>query len=803
MARFYRTILLPAILCLAFSLNAFSQSDSLKTSGGVGKVTGTAIDSTTGLPLISALVKLQEINDQLLKYTETDENGSFAFDSIPHGIYEVQIVKDTYEPLSKTIDVNSPLKDIGTLYLSKSITTEEITVEAQKPFMEIKDDKKIFNIENNILTQGKTAIDVLKTLPLVNVDAQDNIMLRGDSRIKILINGKENRVYANLRQIPADIIEKIELITTPSAKYEAEGVTGIINVILKKDKDSGYTGTLSLGGSTIDTYNSYGNFNFKASKFTFFSNLGVGTYKNVITNDSKREDFLYNPSVLTTNSTGNNKGNYLFGSQGAEYDLSEKSVIGTDFSINRYDGNNITDVTQQFMSDSLNYTDLFKNHSNYNGLSLNASLYFNNKFDSTGRELNFDLSYGKNDWKTKYKQEKLTSPLSLTNDNRDQISNTVTGQIDYIHPFSETVKMETGYKGSFEFNDNSLYSDSLDHNTNTFIELNKSQDFDYDNFINGFYMTMSKNFGAVSTKVGGRVEYTRTSFGPGSDNRTVRQYTDFFPSASLTYKLGGGFTSFQLSYSRRITRPSMWYLNPFVYVYNSQSISTGNPDLTPEYTNSIELAFNTFLGGLSISPDIYYKKTTDVITRYSYLTDTNTTVSTYNNSSELSSYGTDLVLGGQLFNFITFNASIGISRMNFSGTPGASLDNEGTSYSGNAYLSLPIGSLATLEMYYYRWGDRVTAQGTNRGKNYLTLGISKMFMDNKLRVNLNVNDVLANTGHPESYTNGVGYTQSYVNDFKQQSVSIYVSYSFGNTDKPQQKRRKKKTEQPQQPPEGN
>ena len=150
MARFYRTILLPAILCLAFSLNAFSQSDSLKTSGGVGKVTGTAIDSTTGLPLISALVKLQEINDQLLKYTETDENGSFAFDSIPHGIYEVQIVKDTYEPLSKTIDVNSPLKDIGTLYLSKSITTEEITVEAQKPFMEIKDDKKIFNIENNM-----------------------------------------------------------------------------------------------------------------------------------------------------------------------------------------------------------------------------------------------------------------------------------------------------------------------------------------------------------------------------------------------------------------------------------------------------------------------------------------------------------------------------------------------------------------------------------------------------------------------------------------------------------------------------
>ena len=311
---------------------------------------------------------------------------------------------------------------------------------------------------------------------------------------------------------------------------------------------------------------------------------------------------MYNPSVLTSNSTGNNKGNYLFGSQGMEYDVSDKSVIGTDFSINRYDGTNITDLTQQYSSDSLNYTDLFKNYSDYNGLSINASLYYNNKFDSTGRELNLDLSYGKNDWKTKYKEERLNSPFSLTNDNRDQISNTVNGQIDYTQPFSETMKLETGYKGTFGFNDNSLYSDSLDHSSNTFIKLDKSQDFDYDNFVNGFYTTLSKSFGVFSAKLGGRVENTRTSFGPDANNRTVRNYTDFFPSGSLTYKFGGGFTSLQLSYSRRINRPSMWYLNPFVYVYNDQNISTGNPDLTPEYTNSLELGFNTFLDGISISP---------------------------------------------------------------------------------------------------------------------------------------------------------------------------------------------------------
>ena len=783
-------VFLVVLLCAG---NSFSQTDSLNS----GIIKGLAIDSTSELPIRGALVKLQETNNELLKYSETDENGAFTFEEIPYGMYEVQVVKEPFTAVSNIVELKSPVLDLNKIFMSQNITTEEITVEAKKPFMEIRDDKKVFNVEDNIITQGKTAIDVLKTLPLVTVDGQDNIMLRNDSRIKILINGKENRMYQNLRQVPADIIERIELITTPSAKYEAEGVTGIINIILKETDDQGYTGTIGLGGSTMETYNTYGSFNYKKSKTTIYTNLGFGSWANDIKGSLTREDFLYNPSTLNTNSNGDNRGNYQWGSLGAEYDLTQYSVTGLEFSANGWNGNNNIDFNQAFTSASQNYEEFYKNLTAYDGFNLNGSVYYNNKFDTTGKELNLDLSYGRNYWNNDYKQEKIITPPSAIKDYREQRSNTFTGQLDYTNPFGNFLKLEAGYKGTFNLNDNRIQSDSLDPNSGSFVSnLSRTQDFDYDSYVNGFYTTLSKSFGPVSAKLGLRTEVTNIKFDAGNGARS-QDYTDFFPSASIVYKFGM-MNSLSLNYSKRVNRPQMWYLNPFVYIYNNQNISTGNPDLTPEYTNSLELNFNTSLLGIMINPTVYYRKTDNVITRFSYLTDTNTTVSSYDNSSELDTYGADLIFSGQLYEGANFNATFNLSRLTFSGTPGTSLDNEGTAYGVSAYTSLPIAQLVNFDVYFGRWGDRVTAQGTNVGRNYLSVGISKTFMDNNLRVNVNVQDILAKTNTPESYTNGIGFTQKYVNDYTQQGVSIWISYNFGNTD-PQSKRRKKTTDQPSQP----
>src|SRR5690606_15975477 len=553
-----------------------------------------------------------------------------TFEEIPYGMYEVQVVKEPFTAVSNIVELKSPVLDLNKIFMSQNITTEEITVEAKKPFMEIRDDKKIFNVEDNIITQGKTAIDVLKTLPLVTVDGQDNIMLRNDSRIKILINGKENRMYQNLRQVPDDIIERIELITTPSAKYEAEGVTGIINIILKETDDQGYTGTIGLGGSTMETYNTYGSFNYKKSKTTIYTNLGFGSWANDIKGSLTREDFLYNPSTLNTNSNGDNRGNYQWGSLGAEYDLTQYSVTGLEFSANGWNGNNNIDFNQAFTSASQNYEEFYKNLTAYDGFNLNGSVYYNNKFDTTGKELNLDLSYGRNYWNNDYKQEKIITPPSAIKDFREQRSNTFTGQLDYTHPFGDFLKLEAGYKGTFNLNDNRIQSDSLDPNSGSFVSnLSRTQDFDYDSYVNGFYTTLSKSFGPVSAKLGLRTEVTNIKFDAGNGARS-QDYTDFFPSASIVYKFGM-MNSLSLNYSKRVNRPQMWYLNPFVYIYNNQNISTGNPDLTPEYTNSLELNFNTSLLGIMINPTVYYRKTDNVITRFSYLTDTNTTVSSYDN----------------------------------------------------------------------------------------------------------------------------------------------------------------------------
>lgn len=795
--KIYVTFALLSICTLFLSpKSTYSQQDT--SSSNTGTIKGLALDSTSGQPVRGALVKLQETTDKLLKYSETDEEGAFTFEDIPYGLYEVQLVKEPFTAISNYIELKSTSLDLGKLYMSQNFVTEEIVVETKKPFMEIRDDKKIFNVEDNIITQGKTAIDVLKTLPLVTVDGQDNIMLRNDARIKILINGKENRMYTNLRQVPADIIERVELITTPSAKYEAEGVTGIINIILKDVDDDGYTGSVSLGGSTMETYNTYGTFNYKKSRTTLYTNLGFGSWANNITGDSRREDFLSNPSVLSSTTNGNNRGNYQWGSLGMEYDINDYSVTGLEFSLNGWNGNNNVDFNQIFSSSSQNYEEFYRNLTHYDGMNVNGSIYYNNKFDSTDRELNLDFSYGRNNWNTDYKQEEIVTPPSAIKDLREQKANTFTGQIDYTHPFGNFLKMETGYKGTFNLNKNRLQADSLDASTGAFVNnLSRSQDFNYDNYVNGFYATFSKTFGPVSTKLGLRTEATHTSFEDPSLGNRVRDYIDYFPSASLVFKFGM-MNSLNLTYSRRINRPAIWYLNPFVNVYNNQNISTGNPDLEPEYTNSMELGLNTSILGIMVNPTVYYRKTDNVITRYSYLTDSNTTVSSYNNSSELDTYGADLIFSGQLYEGANFNATFNISRLTFTGTPGTSLDNEGTAYGVSAYTSLPIGQLVNFDVYFGRWGDRVTAQGTNVGKNYLSIGMSKNLLDNKLRINVNVQDILADVGRPESYTNGIGFTQRYFNDYSQKGVSIYVSYNFGNTD-PQNKRRKKTTDQPQQP----
>lgn len=791
MRKFY--VIIFSLCSLFLTDNLFAQTDSLAQNKGV-KVSGIIKDSTSGQPVSAALVQLQEVQDKLLKYTETDKNGAFSFEDVPAGSYKVQVIKDNYDAFATTITVASENLSLDNILMGKDIKTEEIQVESQRPFMEIQDDKKIFNVANNVITQGKTAIDVLKTLPLVTVDGSDNVMLRGDARIKILVNGKENRMYNNLRQVPADLIEKIELITTPSAKYEAEGVTGIINIILKKNDAIGYTGMLQLGGKSDETFNTFGNINFKKEKSSLFVNLGVGEWYNKFRNDSKRTNF--DPaSTLISNSSGDNGGNWLWGSLGAEYDVTDKSVAGFEASINTWKGKNTNLTEQIYNSATDNYTYFYDNLSKFKGYNINSSFYFNTKFDTPDQELNLDFTYGRNDWRNNFDQEKEVTPAGVFRDGRVSKGNTFTAQVDYTHPLGNTLKLEAGYKGNFNLNKNNVVADSADNQLGTFVpDYGRTQDFNYDNFVNGFYATLSRTFGSFSAKLGGRVEMTRTRFDLGDpSNENLKEYTDFFPSAALTYKFGA-MNSVQVSYSRRINRPPVWNLNPFIFNSNNQSFSFGNPALLPELTNSFEIGVNASVGGIMVSPNFYYRKTDDVITRYSYLSDTGTVISTFDNSSKLDSYGADLVFSGQLFGEASFNASLNFSKLMFTGPNGSSLDNEGTAFGGNAYLSIPLGQLATVEFFYNRWGDRVTAQGTNKGKNYLTIGLSRSFMNEKLRFNLTANDILAKAGTPESYSDGVGFTQTYINDWSSQNVNISLTYNFGNTQQPQNKRRKKRTE---------
>lgn len=760
----------------------------------------------------SMIFQLNGYDDFILKDVSVDEYVLIMFlDTVKmKSVYsEKEFIADIKESdsLKEGYILQNNIND--TLNKNEFYETDVIDVVSELPVMTTEDEKKVFNIENLVSTAGGTALDVLRKIPMIDVDINDNVSLRGTKNVSILIDNKPMK-FASLRQIPAESIRKVEIITNPSAKYEAEGVTGIINIVMKKANPdvTGYNGNIFGSFRSNNGFNGFAGLNAKVSKWTFFGNGGGGLFK-FDSEFNTHTDYYYPVSYFRQESDGNGESKYGFISAGIENEINKYFNFGFDsyINLNKFDNTGFNENFNYDINSIITSTAIFNSSNTGNYDNYTASVYFNGIFDDTGKELNFDATYiyGKNIYNSRQDYQfydssgaaepRLSNQLTAGNDKNYNLKI----QADYTHPFNGKTRFETGYKGIFRENDNDYRFDTLNFNTNNYITNSElTNHFKLSENINAVYGTFSNKIRDFRIKLGLRVEHTLTKgelITGGTDFK--KDYINLFPTLSLSQKIGLQ-NEFQFSYSRRITRPMIYRLNPFVNRSNSRFIYFGNPELNPEFTDSYELGYNFYAEFATINTALFFRRSYDVMSGYSYQVDSITTATTYRNAAGAKSYGVDIIVSSRFTDWWNIYANLSFYSTKYEGSVVSDYTaEEGSSWRGNIRSTFTVSNLFDIEVYYNYSGRRINANGFNQPVNYLDIAIRRSFFDKKLSVSVRAEDIFK-TKKWEGESSGAGFRNYYTSEWESRLFNISISYRFGNTDKYYSKSKKTKENENEQ-----
>ncbi len=777
----------------------------------IGKISGTVVDKKSNLPIEGADIILFSLKDSsMIKGTSTDKNGAYILDEVPPGKFYIKANLVGYNfAVVSGISINRESKEVTVepIKLGQGeTTTEEIIVEGEKSLIEFRPDKRVFNVSKDLTAQGGTLIDLLKNIPSVSVDQDGNVSLRGGEGVKIMIDGRtsglegQNR-NAILEQISASQVESIELITNPSAKFEAEGSVGIINIVLKKNENQGmgYTGTLGLNMGTGDKYGGQFSLSMRNNKINLYGNYGYNLRNNTMSGFS---DLYYLTSLSLSRISRENSGRGRNKSHnvklGLDYFLDKQNTLG--FSVNFRDqqrSGSSKNTNQEFdLSNNMSADYFSTSNSTDKGYSLDANANYTLKFKNPQQSFTADFSYSRDkDDENEENYDTYISPVNNTpfkqNEVSNELRNSFSGKLDYVHPFTKDIKLETGYKGSYNKRDNDYAIDTFDYNTNQFVKDNsQSNRFIYKELINSGYGILTQQLGNFGYSVGLRVEHTKVNGELVTTSQFFdRNYIDFFPSASISQKISST-SEIQLSYARRINRPRQRQLNPFRSLMGSNNYSEGNPNLNPEFTDAFELNYIYYLPWATITPSIFYRQTKDEITRQRTLLDSVSTLSTFVNLNKSKSYGGELIISSHPAKFLSFSGTFSFYRNELD----ASNLQNATSNAANIWsargmsnIILPADFSAQLSYFYH--GKRVTPNGSIDPFQSFDAAIKKDFLDKKLSITLRATDIF-NTSKFRFNFNDAAFTETSERIRDSRGLFLNISYKFGKEEKQKDRKRK-------------
>tara|TARA_B100000768_G_scaffold181764_1_gene206287 strand:+ start:19860 stop:22340 length:2481 start_codon:yes stop_codon:yes gene_type:complete len=791
-------------------LSVFSQ----KPQNNQISITGNIIDSNTKEPLEYATVVLNNLETKQLSGGITDEKGNFTIKIIP-GTYDVSFEFISFKTIkiSKKI-INSSL-NFGTIKLSEdSDKLDEIVIIAEKSTVEIRLDKRIYNVGKDMTVKGGSASDVLDNVPSVDVDVEGNVSLRGNENVRILIDGKPSALVGlsgsdALRQLPADAIERVEVVTSPSARYDAEGTAGILNIILRKGVATGLNGSLNTTIGDPTQYRIASNINFRTKKINFFTNLGYRNSSspgNFLTNLSTFENESVNSLRIEDRDFERKRNGYNI-NLGLEYFLSnESSITGTYFYRDSDNKNLSTNAIQVFdVNNILEYSDVRVQDEDEIDETSQISLNYTNNINNSGHKLTIDFQYSDSkEIETAFIDDSLASENNITTEN----SKSTLIQSDYVLPIGEHMQFELGYRGDFQdLNSNFLVNRIPE------LDFNPSNNLTFKQNVNAIYSQFGNKINKFSYLLGLRTEITDVKVRLTNTNENFDyRYTEVFPTINFGLERTDN-QSFTLGYSRRLRRPRYWYLNPFESRNSQNVIYKGNPGLIPTFTNSFDLGFLQKIGKLTLNSSIYFQHSVNAIQRVSRdeirLLDGVNQVITIREPINLASedrYGFELTANYNPSKKVRLSGSFNVFQQESKGlyeynkftideTSGAitsmpetqDLGNINNSWFSrfNATFTLPW-KIQMQNRLSYR-GPRYTAQSESKGMFSANIALSKDVLSEKGTLVLNVSDVFNSRRWRSTNFNPNKENPTSINNQESQwrvrQVSLNFTYRFNQKKK--------------------
>ncbi|HPI38627.1 MAG TPA: TonB-dependent receptor [Ignavibacteriaceae bacterium] len=791
-------------------------AQSLKNSGQMnpnfsGKISGKTIDSRTNLPIEYANLVLFRVRDSVMVTgTITDPKGEFRLENVMQGKYYMKVSYIGYEnKIIGDIMVNpqSPEKDLGVISLNPTaVMIGEVVVSSEKEMLTYNLDKKVINVERDLTSVGGTALDVMQNIPSVAVDADGGVSLRGNPNITFLVDGKPSGLAGIsssdvLTQIPASSIERIELVTNPSAKYDPEGTAGIINIVLKKKSNLGLNGFLSMNAGTRDKYNTSLNLNYKYEHFNLFINYDTRFNNFEVTSSSLRNSITGNNlSLLDQDQNLFNKNRMHNATGGIDYFIDDLNTISFSFQFRNMGMTNSGLLESKTFApiDSLSKYYTRENSADRNVDSYNYFLSYRKTFGNKFQELTADAMYSDN---AMSRTEDITQtnllnnpnslilPLSLQRNESRNTNKMALLQSDYIHPVGEKGRLETGIKGTYKNlttkNDYFLFDYSLN---DWFMSPSSKNYFNLKEQIYAAYGIFQQKFDWFNYQVGVRIEQVLTDARlEGSNEDFKNDYFSLYPTLHFGFVVSD-LDEIRLSYSRRVDRPSNRQLNPFIDNTDSMNVLFGNPKLQPQYTNSFELGYNKTIDKTSLTTTVFYRRTDDLISTISNIDNNGVTNTTFANIAKGNYYGAELIAVHPLLKWWRLNANFSFYKtvIDDNGLSNISIDKNSWTAKINSQmtlweeiqiqLSFNYNSPTIMSQQSFHMGSSIlSAQAWLKEVYFLDAAIKKDFLDGRLSVTLRVSDVF-NTRKFNSETMGQGF---FIDSYrKMESRTAYLGFTF-------------------------
>ncbi|MGB3453723.1 MAG: TonB-dependent receptor [Moheibacter sp.] len=800
---------LSASLLLSF-IFSFSQSFNIK-----GKVTD---NQSKALEYAIVSVLNPDTFDEV-SGSVTDANGLFSVD-VPAGKYLLNIESFTGNSIEQEINVTKN-ENLGTFKINETsvVTLEGATLSgASTPVYRMELDKKVYDVSKDPMTKGRSLSEALENVPSVQVDGEGNVSLRGNENVRILIDGKPSALIGisdpaqALQSLPADIVDRIEVVTNPSARYEAEGSAGIINIILKKGKLKGLNGSVNVSGGIPATASASVNLNYRTGKWNIFTNFGYRYSNWERKNSSKTTRFNSDgiPRYEEMNGESTRKNNGFNLMLGTEYYLTDKGTFTISGSYRKQGGDDDSDLNYLDFDADRNQTasSTRTQRQDSDGYDIEGNFNYKHEFNDKGHEFTVDV-------RSNYSEDTKDGSLREIGNVVDssertanfETRNNTTISADYVYPFGEKGKLEIGARGDItgmltDFKVDSLANDGWVPKDKFFTRT------DYMQNVYAAYVQFGQAFGKFSYFAGIRMENSDITVKSILDNSTVnKNYTDFFPSLFLNYEFEST-DQLQLSYSRRIRRPRGWFLIPFSSYSDNRNLFMGNPDLNPQYTDSYEMSYVTKLGKLMVTPNVYYSITHDNIQRYQSINEDGAIVSRPINVGTDERYGGDLTFTYRPFRWWNMMGNVNLYGYKTRGqhtdtytdietgettTQVTNFDGEGFSWFGRLSNTFNLPSKFSVQLSgMYRAGNK-TAQSERKPMYGADLSVSKDLFNDNATITASVRD-LFNTRSFRSTSFGENFFMESEFRWGVRSVNVSFTYRFNQSKRDQRKRQQQNQE---------